>query len=187
MDQKLYIEEADRRRAIESLSLHVADSVASARGEAAPFHHLIFDRVFPAATYNAMLTAMPVAADYRPMSGRAKGNDAADGTHTRVKIDLFPEYIRALPPEKRSVWDVVGRALCSEPVKDALIHRLTPGLMRRFGAGFCEALALSAADPDPRHSGLPHLSAPGYALEGHYRPVVFAARRFGRPCRDHFS
>jgi len=70
------------------------------------------------------------------MSGRAKGGDLADGTHTRVKIDLFPEYIRVLPPEKRSVWDVVGRALCSEEVKEALVRRLAPGLERRFGAGF---------------------------------------------------
>jgi hypothetical protein len=136
MDQKPYLQETDRRRAIEDLSLFVADSVESARSADAPFHHLVFDRVFPAATYNAMLTAMPVASDYRPMSGRAKGNDAADGTHTRVKIDLLPEYVRALPAEKRAVWDVVGRALCSEPVKEALVRRLSPGLQRRFGADF---------------------------------------------------
>ena len=30
----------------------------------------------------------------------AKEVDLADGVHTRVKIDLFPEYIRNLPPEK---------------------------------------------------------------------------------------
>jgi hypothetical protein len=138
MDQKLYIPESERRQAIESLSLYVADSIEGARSADAPFHHLVFERVFPAATYNAMMTTLPVAADYRPMSGRAKGNDAADGTHTRVKIDLFPEYIRALPAEKRSVWDVVGRALCSEPVKDALVRRLAPGLARRFGPGFAK-------------------------------------------------
>jgi hypothetical protein len=85
-----------------------------------------------------MLTAMPVASDYRPMSGRAAGNDLADGTHTRVKIDLFPEYIRSLPSEKRAVWDVVGRALCSEAVKQAFIQRLAPGLRGRFGAGFAD-------------------------------------------------
>src|SRR5438045_1640273 len=126
MDQKLYALGPDRRRAIESLSLYVADSIAGARSATAPFPHLVFDRVFPSTTYNAMLTAMPVASDYRPMSGRAKGNDAADGTHTRVKIDLFPEYIRVLPTEKRGVWDVVGRSLCSNAVKDALVRRLAP-------------------------------------------------------------
>ena len=71
---------------------------------------------------------MPDAADYRPMHGRSKGHDLTDGTHTRVKIDLFPEYIRNLPTEKRALWDVVGRALCSDTVKAAFIRRLAPGL-----------------------------------------------------------
>jgi len=79
-----------------------------------------------------MMSAMPVVSDYRPMSGRAKGLDAADGTHTRVKIDLFPEYIRHLPPEKRAVWDVVGRVLCSETVRDAFVRRLAKPLANRF-------------------------------------------------------
>jgi hypothetical protein len=136
MDQYLGLNPADRRRAIERLTLFVAASVDNARESATAFHHLEFDRVFPDDVYNAMLTAMPSAADYRPMSGRSKGNDLADGTHTRVKIDLFPEYIRHLPREKRSVWDVVGRALCSEPVKQAFMRRLAPGLSKRFGPDY---------------------------------------------------
>jgi hypothetical protein len=55
-----------------------------------------------------------------------------------VKIDLFPEYIRHLPPEKRAVWDVVGRALCSAPVRDAFVRRLAPALERRFGTGYAK-------------------------------------------------
>jgi hypothetical protein len=70
------------------------------------------------------------------MSGRSKGLDLADGTHTRVKIDLFPEYIRHLPAEKKPVWDIVGRALCSQPVKAAFVRTLRPGLERRFGKDF---------------------------------------------------
>ncbi len=127
---------AERRRSIESLSGFVTRSIDTARAGEAPFHHLVFDRVFPDDVYAAMLTAMPVAADYRPMSGRSKGHDLADGTHTRVKIDLFPEYIRSLPVEKRGVWDVVGRALCSQAVKQAFVRRLAPGLQRRFGTDF---------------------------------------------------
>ena len=83
--------------------------------------------MFPDDVYAAMLRAMPEASDYRPMHGRAKGHDLADGTHTRVKIDLFPEYIRHLPPEKRAVWDFVGSALCSEEVKQAFVRTLAPG------------------------------------------------------------
>jgi hypothetical protein len=72
------------------------------------------------------------------MHGRSKGHDLTDGTHTRVKIDVFPEYIRHLPPQKRAVWDIVGRALCSAPVRDAFIRRLKPALERRFGPGYAK-------------------------------------------------
>ena len=99
-----------------------------------PFFHLEFDRVFPADVYAEMIEAMPVAADYRPLPGRNKGNIRPDGTSTRVKIDLFPEYIRHLPEAKRAVWDRVGRALTSDEVRSAFMRRLSPGLARRFGA-----------------------------------------------------
>ena len=136
MDQSVGLNMPDRRRAVENLSESIASSVQVARASEAPFYHLVIDRVFPDDVYNAMLTAMPGASDYRPMSGRSKGHDLTDGTHTRVKIDLFPEYIRGLPPEKREVWDVVGRALCSRTVKRAFVERLAPGLRRRFGPGY---------------------------------------------------
>jgi len=85
-----------------------------------------------------MLTAMPVTTDYRRMSGRRKEDQRPDGTPTRVKIDLFPEYIRTLPAEKRPVWDLVGRALCSRDVQAAFVRRLAPQLERRFGAGYAD-------------------------------------------------
>jgi hypothetical protein len=50
-----------------------------------------------------------------------------------VKIDLFPEYIRHLPKEKRDLWNLVGKALCSSKVRDAFIRKLAPGLKRRHG------------------------------------------------------
>jgi hypothetical protein len=134
MDQSIGLHGMERARAVESLCQFVAASVDAAQAGVAPFPHLVLRHVFPDDVYNAMMTAMPVGSDYRPMSGRAKGNDAADGTHTRVKIDLFPEYIRHLPPEKREVWDVVGRALCSEPVKAAFVRRLSTPLARRFSS-----------------------------------------------------
>jgi hypothetical protein len=127
---------ASRGLAVEHLGDFVATSVDAAIGSEAPFTHLVFDRVFPDDVYAAMLANMPIASNYRPMHGRAKGHDLADGTHTRVKIDLFPEYVRHLPPEKRAVWDVVGRALCSPRVCEAFMRRLAPALARRFGPGF---------------------------------------------------
>src|SRR5277367_3837411 len=133
MDQTIELKPGNRRLEIERLSDFVATSVDAAAMSDAPFTHLVFDRVFPAHIYALMLANMPEAADYRPMHGRSKGHDLADGTHTRVKIDLFPEYIRHLPPQKCAVWNLVGHALCSRTVKEAFKRRLAAPLTRRFG------------------------------------------------------
>lgn len=138
MDQTTTLSTYDRRRAVERLSEFIAQSIDGARAVETPFFHLQFDRVFPDDVYAQILALKPESRDYRPMHGRSKGHDLDDGTHTRVKIDLFPEYIRNLPAEKRSLWDVIGRALCSEKVKQAFIRRLAPGLAKRFGAGFAK-------------------------------------------------
>ncbi len=138
MDQTLGLQAGNRKYAIERLRDYVVTSVDAALPSDTPFAHLVLDRVFPDDAYAAMLANMPDAGDYRPMHGRAKGHDLADGTHTRVKIDLFPEYIRHLPPHKRAVWDVVGHALCSVELREAFIRRLGPALMRRFGSGYAK-------------------------------------------------
>lgn len=117
---------------------HIVRRLMTARAVQRPFHHLEFDRIFPDDVYAAMLHALPVAAEYRPMSGRSKGSDRPDGAPTRVKIDLFPEYIRHLPADKRRVWRLVGHALCSRPVQAAFVERLAPGLEARFGKDFAK-------------------------------------------------
>src|SRR5882762_3034623 len=117
---------------VKDLTEFVADSVRQAREGSAPFYHLQFDRVFPPDFYSEMLRTIPEENDYRPMSGKSKtGSSRPDGKPTRTKIDLFPEYIRHLPPEKFAVWDLVGRVLRSDEVKAALIQHLAPGLKRR--------------------------------------------------------
>jgi hypothetical protein len=138
MDQTTALNRRDRSQAVARLSEFVARAVDNARAVDKPFFHLEFDHVFPDDIYAQILALKPEASDYRPMHGRSKGHDLEDGTHTRVKIDLFPEYIRNLPPEKRALWDVVGRVLCSEQVKQAFVRRLAPGLAKRFGAGFAK-------------------------------------------------
>ena len=135
MDQTTTFARHDRRRAADKLAEFIAQSVDQARAVEKPFYHLEFDRVFPDDVYAQILNLMPESADYRSMHGQSK---VKDGTQTRVKIDLFPEYIRNLPPEKRALWDIVGRALCSEPVKQAFIRRLAPGLSKRFGKDFAQ-------------------------------------------------
>ena len=138
MEQTLELSSGNWRLAVERLCDFIVTSVDAATSSDAPFTHLVFDRVFPDDVYASMLANMPEAADYRPMHGRSKGHDLADGTHTRVKIDLFPEYIRHLPPQKRAVWDLVGRALCARAVRDAFVRRLATPLERRFGARFAK-------------------------------------------------
>ena len=138
MDQITTLSHHARRRAAERLADYVAQSVDNARAVEKPFFHLEFDRVFPDDIYAEILRLMPESRDYRPMHGRSKGHDLDDGTHTRVKIDLFPEYIRNLPPEKRALWDVVGRALTSDKVRQAFMRRLAPGLSKRFGPDFAK-------------------------------------------------
>ena len=138
MDQVTVATSTDKSRAVSRLRDFIASSIDSARRVGQPFYHLQLERVFPEDVYASMLAAMPVAADYRPLRGQNQCNVLPDGTPTRVKIDLFPEYIRHLPPEKRAIWDVVGRALCSQAVKDAFVRQLAPALARRFGPHFAK-------------------------------------------------
>jgi hypothetical protein len=127
----------EQSRSVDNLTRFVADSVKNAQADDAPFYHLRFERVFPEDFYGEMLDAMPMTEDYRAMSGKSKtGSSRPDGKPTRTKIDLFPEYIRHLPPKKRLVWDAAGRVLRSKEVGSAFMERLAPGLQRRFGAKF---------------------------------------------------
>src|SRR5262245_45640142 len=114
---------------VNNLTDFVANSIQNAHADEAPFLHLRFDCVFPDDFYAEMLEAMPVSNDYLAMSGKSKiGSSRPDGKPTRSKIDLFPEYIRHLPPKKRAVWDVAGRVLGSKRLEKAFMHRLAPGL-----------------------------------------------------------
>jgi hypothetical protein len=130
----------EQSRSVQNLVDFAVRSIQRAQADESPFYHLRFDRVFPDDFYAAMLDAMPVAdGGYRALSGKAKvRNVTAEGKPTRIKIDLFPEYIRHLPPKKREVWDVAGRVLRSKELGKAFVERLAPGLKRRFGADFAE-------------------------------------------------
>jgi hypothetical protein len=124
--------------AVDRLAGFVADRVNAAQSIEAPFHHIVFDEFFPADVYRQLIETMPDAADYRPMSGRSRYSNTAGATPTRVKIDLFPEHIRHLPPARREVWDRVGRALCTSVLRQAFVRRLAPGLECRFGPDYAK-------------------------------------------------
>src|SRR6266852_5319156 len=129
----------EKSESVANLIQFVVDSVRQAQADDAPFYHLRFDRIFPDDFYAQMVEAMPIAEDYRAMSGKSKiGSSRPDGKPTRAKIDLFPEYIRHLPPEKRAVWDAVGCVRRSKELETIFMQRLAPGLKRRFGANFAK-------------------------------------------------
>ena len=115
---------------------HFVRAVDTAEQHHEPFYHLRLTNLFPTDIYSAMMAAMPVREDYRRMSGRTKSTRTNDGSGTRTKIDLFPEYIRHLPPQKKPVWEVIGRVLCSSEVREAFKRRLAPGLEARFGPDY---------------------------------------------------
>ncbi len=130
MDRKT--NKSDIQRTIE----HAMGAVNAAVERHEPFHHLQLAKFFPPDIYAAILDGMPAREDYRRMSGRAKYTRTNDGSGTRTKIDLFPEYIRHLPREQKPVWSTVGQALCSPEVREAFKQRLAPSLEKRFGPGY---------------------------------------------------
>lgn len=147
------------RYAVNDLIKHVVGVVEDARALETPFYHLQIRDVFPSAVYAEMLRAMPIASDYRPLPGRGNVNLREDGTSTRVKIDVFPEYVRHLPKDKQGIWDIVGRALCSGEVQAAFVRRLAPALKRRFGEGY--------ADVDMYPIPVLTRDVPGYRITPH--------------------
>src|SRR6476646_190970 len=90
------------------LTAAIVKSVETAREVAKPFFHLEFDQVFPPDIYRRMMASMPVSSDYRALPGRNNANINADGQSTRIKVDLFREYIRHFSTEKRDLWRQVG-------------------------------------------------------------------------------
>jgi hypothetical protein len=127
-----------QRGEVRALVEAVVANIEAGRAVDKPFFYLQFDQFFPADVYAEMMSAMPSAADYRAEPGHNKGNLLPDGRATRVKIDLFPEYVRNLTESKRRVWDMVGRALCASEVQAVFARRLQPGLKRRFGDGYAD-------------------------------------------------
>lgn len=119
------------------LTQHIVQCVDSAETSETPFFHLVLDGFFPDDIYERMVDNFPVADSYRSaIRSRNRANLRDDGTARRVKIDLFPEYIRHLQGEQKAIWECVGGALCSPEVKSAFVRRLSSGLRKRFGDAY---------------------------------------------------
>ena len=169
----------------ERLRDFVVPAVDAAAASETPFYHLVLDRVFPDDVYAAMLANMPEAADYRPMHGRTKGHDLADGTHTRVKIDLFPNTSATCRRKsaRSGMWSAArcARGKCATRSCGACAPARAP-LWPRLR----QDRHVSDPGAHPRHSRLSDHAAHRHALEGHHRPALPAARSLEHAYRHHF-
>lgn len=121
---------------VDTVIRHMVAAIEGAEAREVPFYHLVLDGFFPHDVYGEMLDLMPTSESFRALPGRGNSNIRSDGSSTRIKIDLFPEYIRHFRGKQKEVWQAVGRALCSPEVRDAFVRRLAPGLKRRFGDAY---------------------------------------------------
>ena len=127
---------AIKRFSPDNIVRHMVERIDAAAAAEVPFYHLVLDGFFPAEIYQEMVDRMPTSDSFRARPGRNNYNIRSDGTSTRVKIDLFPEYLRHMDGVQKELWNSVGRALCAPAVKAAFIRRLGPGLKRRFGDAY---------------------------------------------------
>jgi hypothetical protein len=166
---------------LQALIEAVVAAIDAAQAVDRPFFHLEVEEIFPAEVYAAMMAAMPGVDEYRPLPGRYRENVRPDGTLTRVKLDLLPEYIRHLDSDRRPIWEVVGRALASAELRSALVRRLAPGLARRFGKNYAKVGMYPVPILTPRHSRVSNHSSHRHQMEGNDRAYLSAGWRFGAP------
>lgn len=96
-----------------------------------PFDHIYMESVLDPGTYRELLAAMPEHRFYHDLKHR----DAVrkDGSSTRQRMYLYPEMLRGLPKEQKSVWLPVARALCSPALEAAFKRKFRATLEERFG------------------------------------------------------
>src|SRR4051812_33507410 len=86
-----------------------------------PFDHVYMEHVLDPETYGALLSALPDRRFYHDLKHRDAVRE--DGTSTRLRMYLYPELVRRLPSNLRSMWLPVARALCSRELENALKHK----------------------------------------------------------------
>jgi hypothetical protein len=87
--------------------------------------------LFDPKSYAALLSAMPDRRFYHDLRHRDALRE--DGSSTRLRMYLYPELVRRLPPAQRKVWLPVAEALCSKALEDAFKDKFRTSLEKRFG------------------------------------------------------
>ena len=122
MDQSVELRSANRDQAVERLSDFIVASIDRAPQFETPFYHLQFEHFFPEDVYAAMLAAMPVAADYRPLSGQNRCNVLPDGSlPKRAQMKFAPNtgYAFAVGQDTWHSADPVGHEVTT---RDSILH-----------------------------------------------------------------
>lgn len=114
-----------------SVEDQLVDAVTRSAVRHSPFDHIYMEDVLDRETYQALLAAMPDRRFYHDLKHR----DAVrkDGTSTRLRMYLYPELLRRLPPKQRRAWVPVARALCSRELELAFKQKFRAALEERFG------------------------------------------------------
>jgi len=118
-------------RAEASIERQLVAAVDRAELRKAPFDHIYMEQVLDPESYAALLAAMPDRSFYHDLKHR----DAVrkDGSSTRLRMYLYPELLRRLPSNVRSIWMPVARALCSRALEQAFKRKFRAALEERFG------------------------------------------------------
>lgn len=114
-----------------SIQQQFVDAVERSELRHKPFDHIYMKDVLDRASYEALLAAMPDRRFYHDLKHR----DAVrkDGTSTRLRMYLYPELLRTLPPKQKKAWLPIARALCSRQLEAAFKRKFRAALEQRFG------------------------------------------------------
>lgn len=128
MEQKL---RAGKHSPGPSVEEQLVSAVDRAELRTKPFDHIYMERMLEPGSYEALLGAIPDRRFYHELMHQ----DAVrkDGSSTRLRMYLYPELLRKLPPEQRDVWTPLAEVLCSPELELAFKQKFRRALEERFG------------------------------------------------------
>lgn len=109
---------------------YFVDAVDRSELRHSPFDHIYMEHVLPHAAYEALLARMPDRRFYHEL----KHVDAIgpNGHSTRLRLYLYPELLKRLPPEQKAAWAPVADAFCSQALQQSLTRKFQDALEDRF-------------------------------------------------------
>jgi len=150
------------RRAVDVLSnlepvkAFVRDAVSSATLHLDPSAHLVVEGLFPEQFYRLLVDSMPPAVLFEPID--------------RVKADFRPFGGPSATLVSRLVWQAFEQDIVDGVMRDVLLDRFQPVLLRHYARLVGEDFAAEAASLPMRAAGRLMRRVPGYRLGPHLDP-----------------